>query len=97
MVVDNNQQSASGRIASGYSKVAGYTNMVGVILGYIFGGLLLLVGILLAFLFGNFVVFLAVGGMGILIIFLAWLGAKSSKKMREGKYYQLGKGWTQPQ
>ena len=97
MVTENSdEQSTTGKLASGYIKATGYTNIVGVIFAYIFGGLMILVGILLALLFGNFIVLLIFAGFGLLVIFLARLGAKHSKKMREGKYYQLGKGWVEP-
>jgi len=90
------QQSTSGRIASGYIKTAGYTNIVGVVILFIVGGLMFLGGIVLALLFGSFFVLIIFSGLGLVIIFLAWLGGKHSKKMREGKYYQIGKGWTKP-
>lgn len=97
VVEDTNEQSTTGKLASGYLKVQGYTNMVGIILSYIFGGLLILGGILLALLFRSFIVLLIFAGIGLLIIFLGGLAAKHSKKMREGKYYEVGKGWTEPQ
>lgn len=98
MVAENlNEQSTTGKLTSGYMKATGYTNMVGVIFAYIFGGLMILVGILLALLFRNFIVLLIFAGLGLLVIFLAKLGAKHSKKMREGKYYQVGKGWVKPE
>ncbi len=97
MVAEEQEQSTAGQIASGYMKVQGYTNMVGVVTTYVIGGILVLVGILLGLLFKSIVAFLIFAGVGALMIFLAWLGAKHSKKMREGKYYQVGKGWTEPQ
>ena len=97
VVEDTNEQSTTGKLASGYLKVQGYTNIVGVIFGYIFGGLMILGGILLTLLFRKVILLLIFGGIGLLVIFLARLSAKHSQKMREGKYYQVGKGWTEPQ
>jgi len=96
MVTEENQQSTTGRLASGYLKATGYTNMIGVVSSYIIGVLMILGGVALALLFGSFVP-LIFSGLGLLIILLGRLGAKHSKKMREGQYYQMGKGWTEPQ
>jgi hypothetical protein len=97
MVVENsNQQSTTGKLASGYMKIRGYTNIVGSIIAFIIGGLIVLIGIILSWVFSNFFP-LIFSGIGLLIILAGYLGLKSSKKMREGKYYQVGKGWVTPE
>ncbi|MBU1252527.1 MAG: hypothetical protein KJ905_03725 [Nanoarchaeota archaeon] len=91
-----NQQSTTGKLASGYIKTAGYTNIIGVVIMFIVGGLMVLGGIGLSFLFGSFFP-LIFSGIGLLIIFLGRLGSKVSKRMREGKYYRVGQGWIKPE
>lgn len=91
------QQSMTGKLASGYIKTTGYTNIIGIVLSFIFGGLFMLVGIALGILFKSFFAFIIFFGIGALIIFFGILGKKTSKRMREGKYYQIGKGWVKPQ
>jgi VIT1/CCC1 family predicted Fe2+/Mn2+ transporter len=89
------QQSTTGKAISGYSKVTGYGNLVGSIIAFIIGGIMILAGILLAFLFGSFFP-LVFSGVGLLIVWFGRLGLRWSKKMREGKYYHVGKGWVEP-
>jgi len=96
VVEESNGQSVSGQIASGYLKTTGYTNIIGIIISFIIGGLFVLGGMLLALLFSDLFP-LVFSGIGLIIIFFGWIGWRHSKKMREGKYYQLGSGWTKPQ
>ncbi|MBU2576430.1 MAG: hypothetical protein KKF50_01790 [Nanoarchaeota archaeon] len=97
MVVDESTgQSVSGQITSGYLKATGYTNIVGIIISFIIGGLMVLGGMILALLFRDFFP-LVFSGIGLIIIFFGWIGWRHSKKMREGKYYKIGNGWTTPQ
>ena len=97
MVVENsNQQSTTGKLASGYMKAQGHINIVGIIIAFIIGGFMILIGIILAWIFSNFFP-LVFSGIGLLIILAGYLGLKHSKKMREGKYYEVGKGWTKPE
>ncbi|MCK4647576.1 hypothetical protein KAT24_01445 [Candidatus Pacearchaeota archaeon] len=97
MVVENsNQQSTTGKLASGYIKTTGYTNIIGIVGAFIFGGLMILLGIILGFLFSKFSAFLIFFVVGSITILFGILGLKGSKKMREGKYYQMRKGWTTP-
>ena len=96
MIEENpNQQSTTGKITSGFLKTTGYTNVFGIITGFIIGGLMVLGGIALALLFSNFFP-LVFSGVGLLIILLGFWGLKSSKRMRKGKYYHVGKGWVKP-
>jgi hypothetical protein len=98
MVVENpNQQSATGQLASGYLKATGYVNMVGVIIIYITGGIFIFIGFLLGFLFGSFFVLLTFAGIGLVMILIGKFVSRHSKKMREGRYYQVGTGWVEPQ
>ena len=96
MVAENpDEQSTTGKLASGYMKVTGYTNIFGAIVVFIIGGGMVLLGISLALWSGKFgaLIFSAIG-LGLILI--GCLGLKFSKRAREGKYYQVGKGWTEP-
>jgi len=96
VVEDPDQQSATGKLVSGYEKFEGYRNIFGSIVGFIFGGLMILGGIFLALLINNSFP-LIFSGIGLLIILFCIFSLKWSKRMREGKYYQVGKGWVKPQ
>lgn len=92
---NNYKISTEGNLASGYLKVRGYVNIIGIIMAFIIGGIMVLVGLLLSFLFGNFFP-LTFSGIGLLIIWFGFHGLKASKQMREGKYYHVGKGLVEP-
>ena len=94
--MNQEEQSTTGKVISGYSKVAGYTNVFSSIVAFILGGLIILGGIFLGLLFSNFIVFLIFLGVGLLIIGIGIIGIKMSKRMREGKYYHVGRGWVRP-
>jgi hypothetical protein len=94
---DPNQQSTVGKLSSGYMKVTGHTNIFGSIVLFIFGGLMVLIGIVLGLLFGKFSFLLMFLGFGLLMILLGYFTLKWSKRMREGKYYRVGKGWVKPE
>lgn len=94
--VPDQSQSTVGKVSSGYLKVGGYGNLIGSIIAFILGGLFILLGLVLALLFRSFFLLL-LAALGVLLVFFGFLGLKWSKKMREGKYYHVGKGWVQPQ
>ena len=98
MVIENpNQQSTTGKLASGYIKATGYTNIFGSIGLFILGGLMVIIGIILALLFGKFSPLIYISGIGLLMILLGRFTWKQSKRMRkEGEYYELGKGFVKP-
>ncbi len=95
-IEDSNQQSTTGKVASGYLQVTGHTNVVGAIFVFILGGLAILAGVILTLISGNFFL-LIFSVVGIGLIFLGRFILRMSKKMREGKYYQVGDGWVKPE
>jgi hypothetical protein len=94
-IENQNQQSTVGKMTSGYLKVTGHTNIVGSIFLFIIGGVMTLIGTIIALISKNFFP-LIFSAIGVGLILLGRFNLKWSKRMREGKYYQVGKGWVEP-